>query len=376
MRLRFSGKEILRFKGGSPPFFLLLLFLFIIAAVLARWDAVLVLERTEASMNTLMSISVEAPEKTAESALDGSFALLRKLNGSLSRYAKASDISKVNDSAGVSPVKVAPETWELLRSALALSQATDGYFDPTVGPLTDLWRTLSKDGDRGISEKEAAAAREVDYRNLSLTSPDRAFLRMKGAALDLGAIAKGYAADRVADYCKSLGVRSGLLDFGGNILVWGSRKKPWRIGIRHPLKGRDSTACVLEFDLTSDETLSVVTSGSYERFREIDGRRLSHIFDPHTGFFAETSLLSVSVIDPCSAKADALATAFLAMGEEKARRILHRFQRTEVVFIQWDGEKITINATTGLEKILKPSEAKAGINYFPDFPDFSYGGDT
>ncbi|MDR2527840.1 MAG: FAD:protein FMN transferase [Synergistaceae bacterium] len=295
-------------------------------------------------MNTLTSISVEAPRKTAEKALDGSFALLRELNGRLSRYAEASDISKVNASAGIAPVKVAPETWELLRNALTLSEATDGYFDPTIGPLTDLWRILSKEGNGSLSEKEIAAARDlVDYRSLSLVSPDWVFLRSRGAALDLGAVAKGYAADRVADYCKALGVRSGLLDLGGNILVWGSRKRPWRIGIRHPLEGRDSTACVLEFDLAPDQTMSVVTSGSYERFREVGGKKLSHIFNPHTGVPIETSLLSVSVVDPCSAKADALATAFLVMGEEKARETLRRFPGTEAVFIHHNGEKIVVS---------------------------------
>lgn len=336
--------------------------------VLIYWNDAVVLERAEARMNTWMTLSVEAPRETANRALDGSFALLRKLNDGLSRYVETSDISRLNASAGAAPVKVAPETWELLQSALILSEATEGYFDPTVGPLTDLWRILAKEGSSGfpvLAENAVAAARElVDYRSLSLISPDLAFLRSRGTALDLGAIAKGYAADKVADYCKTLGVRSALLDLGGNILVWGSRKKPWRLGVRHPLKGRDSIACVLEFSFASNEVMSVVTSGSYERFREIDGKRLSHVFDPHTGFPIETSLLSVSVIDPRSAKADALATAFLVMGEEKARGILRRFQGTEAIFIYQDGDKLAINVTIGLEKSLKSSETEAAINIF------------
>jgi hypothetical protein len=131
---------------------------------------------------------------------------------------------------------------------------------------------------------------------------------------------------------------------------------------------KNSLACTLEFSLAPGETVSLSTSGSYERFREAGGKRLSHVFDPRTGFPVETSLLSVSVIDPCSARADALATAFLTMGEKKARELLaSHFPSTEALFLRLSSaressahepngranEKITASFTEGLRKRLK-----------------------
>ncbi|MDR1979422.1 MAG: FAD:protein FMN transferase [Synergistaceae bacterium] len=321
-------------------------------------DALVVLDRADLRMNTLATISVEAPRKTAEEALEASFSLLEALDDALSRYKKGSDVSNVNESSGGSPVRVSADTAALLRAALEIAEKTGGCFDPTVGPLTDLWRILPREGEEWVfpSEKQAAAARGlVDYRGLSVDHPF-VRLRAKGAALDLGGIAKGYAADKVAELCKARGVRSALLDLGGNLLILGtrSREAPWRLGIRHPLKDKNSILCSLEFDLAPGETMSLATSGSYERFREVGGKRLSHVFDPRTGLPVETSLLSVSVIDPCSARADALATAFLVMGEEKAREALSGFPATDAVFVRLeDNGEITASLTRGLRKHLK-----------------------
>ncbi|MDR1379473.1 MAG: FAD:protein FMN transferase [Synergistaceae bacterium] len=333
-------------------------------------SAPIVLERSGLGMNTLMTLSVEAPRKMGEEVLDASFSLLSTLDGALSRYKVSSDISNINAASGVSTVQVGKETVAVLSIAKEIAEKTGGYFDPTVGPLTDLWRILAKDNHWDFpSEDQVSVARAlVDYRELiisrdsSLSPEDSALIRLNlaGAALDLGGIAKGYAADQVADLCKAQGIRSAMIDLGGNLMILGPRmgESPWRIGIRHPLKNRAedrAVICTLEFELTSGEMISLSTSGSYERFREIDGKRLSHVFDPRTGFPVETSLLSVSVLDSCSAKADALSTAFLVMGEEKAREVLSSsFPSTEAVFLYLGpNEKITASLTQGLRKYLK-----------------------
>jgi thiamine biosynthesis lipoprotein len=321
-------------------------------------DPFVALNRSDLRMNTLVTLSLEASRETAEEVMDASFSLLEDLDHMLSRYKEGSDIWNVNEASGLSPVEVSADTIAVLNAALDAAEKTGGAFDPTVGPLTDLWRILPQEDEEWIfpMENQVTAARElVDYRKLSL-APPFAHLPSEGAALDLGGIAKGYAADKIAEFCVKRGVRSALLGLGGNLLILGAppRGASWRLGIRHPLKDKNSIICSLAFDLASNETMSLATSGSYERFRNADGKRLSHVFDPRTGFPVETPLLSVSVVDPCSARADALATAFLVMGEEKAREVLSRLPATDAVFIRLeDGGRVTASLTGRLERHLK-----------------------
>jgi thiamine biosynthesis lipoprotein len=321
-------------------------------------EGLVILHRSALRMNTLVTFSAEVPRKKAEEIMEASFALLEDLDHMLSRYEKGSDIWNVNEASGVSPTRVGADTIAVLNAALEVAEKTDGAFDPTIGPLTDLWRILSKEGEGWIfpSEEQVASARErVDYRKVSIAAPF-VYLCLKGAALDLGGIAKGYAADKIAELYMARGVRSALLDLGGNLLILGtpSRGASWQLGIRHPLEGKNSVICSLAFNLAPNGTISLATSGSYERFRDVDGKRLSHVFDPRVGLPVETPLLSVSVVDPCSARADALATAFLVMGEEKAREVLSTLPATDAVFIRLENDgKITVSLTQRLRKHLK-----------------------
>ena len=325
------------------------------------------LTRTEVRMNTPMTVTLVGERNKAEKALSGVFDLLAFLNEEFSRYRHESAVSRLGAMAGKEPVVVGADLYLLLQESLRLAESTGGCFDPTIGPLTDLWRIMSKNGYALPAREEIETARaRVDYRELELISPDRAFLRFQGAKIDLGAIAKGYAADRVAEYCRMEGIRSGLFDLGGNLLVMGRRSdgKPWLLGIRHPLKERNAVFCTIVCDVKEADTLSVVTSGSYERYREVDGKRLSHIFDPRTGFPVETPLLSVSVIASKSVIADALATAFLVMGEEKARPVLDKFPGTEAVFIlSGEGGELEVHATKGLRGLLEAADEVTQIDF-------------
>jgi thiamine biosynthesis lipoprotein len=197
-------------------------------------------------------------------------------------------------------------------------------------------------------------------------------LNLSSANLDFGAIAKGYAADKVVKHLKDHGARSAMLDFGGEIMLLGERKTasqaiPWRIGVRHPSPketGKENIVCTLSFSLSPDETLSFATSGSYERFKEYKGRRLSHVFSPHTGLPIDTNLVSVSVIDSSSTRADAVSTAFLAMGESRARETLSRFPGMEAVFVYLDDGKTQVSATEGLRGKIELVDKSAVLEIF------------
>ena len=329
-----------------------------------------VAERTATGMNTLMSISAEMPKNTAEEALEGAFLILSELEDAFSRYKANSDVSRVNAVSGEKRVKVGSDTWSIMESSRLFADATDGYFDPTVGPLTDLWRISAAGAWAPPSDEQVSAARKlVDYREISIVSPDMVCLNLKGATLDLGAIAKGYAADRVIEYLKNHGARSALLDFGGDLMLLGTRRAafksvPWRVGVRHPSAGGENIVCTLSFLLSPAETLSIATSGSYERFRAFRERKLSHVFDPHTGLPVDTNLVSVSVVDPLAAKADALATAFLSMGESRAREVLNRFPDTEAVFVHLEDGKAKVSATEGLREKIKLVDQSAILEIF------------
>jgi len=330
-------------------------------------------ERAAMGMNTLMSIEAEMPKDTAEKALEGAFLILRELNDAFSRYNKNSDISRINIAAGSEYVRVGRDTWLILESSLRFADLTDGFFDPTVGPLTDLWRITAAGIWAPPTEEQISEARKlVGYREISLVSQDMVRLNLEGSTLDLGAVAKGYAADRVAEYLKNNGARSGVLDFGGDLMLFGTRKidskaVPWRIGVKHPSPseaGRENIVCTLSFTLSPGETLSFATSGSYERFRAYRGRRLSHIFDPHTGLPIETNLISVSVIDPLAVRADAVSTAFLGMGEHRAREIISRFPDMEAVFVHLEDDKAKVSATEGLRGKIRLVDESASLEIF------------
>jgi thiamine biosynthesis lipoprotein len=283
-----------------------------------------------------------------------------------------SAISQVNRSAGIAPVSVPDELFFVLTRAVYFAElgaeADHGrraLFDPTIGPLVRLWR-IGEEGDfRPPSVAEIEAARSlVDYRKLKLDSEARsAFLEDEGMSLDLGAIAKGYAADELVSIVKDAGVKSALIDLGGNIYVVGNkpasfpkRSRTWRIGIQNPQDYRGTYIAVAEL---SDS--AVVSSGVYERNNEFEGKRYHHIISPLTGAPAESGLLQTTVIatGPAtataynSASADALSTLCFLLGEERGTALIERLAPggtgLYAVFVRTDG---SVTMTRGAENIV------------------------
>jgi thiamine biosynthesis lipoprotein len=263
------------------------------------------------------------------------FSRLYEIERMMSTNLADSEVSRINRAAGIAPVPVSPELFTVLERALYFAEASDGAFDPTVGPLVDLWG-IGGDYPKVPDGKEIEAALAlVNWKDLELsggTGPDvsetkglvTAFLRRRGMALDLGAIAKGFAADELVKILREEGTKSAVIDLGGNIYVYGTRPRvrsflpkagevvKWRVGIQNPLDDRGAYAGYLELD-----EASVVTSGVYERFFIEDGKRYHHILDTRTGFPVENGLLAVTITAASSMDADALSTAVFALGREK-----------------------------------------------------------
>lgn len=266
-------------------------------------------ERTLFVMDTYAQLA--AYGAGAEDALQACADELYRLEELFSATREASDVSRLN-AAGGAPVSVAADTAALLRRARELSALTGGAFDPTVYPLMRLW---GFGDDPAVPEDEAIAALLplVDAERIELGADGTARLPA-GMGVDLGGIAKGYAADRLAALLRGAGVESALLTLGGNVYALGEKPDgtAWRIAVRDPA---DEQAYV---GVVEARERAVITSGGYQRYFEQDGTRYHHILDPATGRPADSGLASVTIIAADGTAADALSTALFVMGAERA----------------------------------------------------------
>jgi thiamine biosynthesis lipoprotein len=313
--------------------------------------------RTEFVLGTFCRIRLY--EQGTPEIYERLFARLGEIDALMSANRPDSELSLINAAAGIAPVPVSPELMTVLEKARYFAEASGGAFDPTVGPLVKLWG-IGSDGPEEASppdpEKIAEALGLINWRNLILDrSPGTAFLAGQGMSLDLGAIAKGYAADELVRILREAGLNRAIIDLGGNIYALGVRVPkssgekdlPWRIGIQNPLDDRGVYTGIVEL-----KDCSVVTSGVYERFFIHNGKRYHHILDTATGFPVENSLLSVTIIASSSMDADALSTAVFALGYEKGRALAER-ERADALFIFEDK---TIRGTGGAFALFKPGD--------------------
>ena len=237
----------------------------------------------------------------------------------------------------------------LIEMAIQIAAQTDGAFDPTIGAVSRLW-DISGDARVPTDSEISMALPLVDHTRVTI---DGNSVRLsEDMVLDLGGIAKGYAADLAVKIYKEHGVLGALLNLGGNIYAFGTREDggDWRIGLRDPLGVSGEYAVIVPVSNTS-----VVTSGSYERFFESGGQLYHHLFDPKSGYPAQSGLLSVTVICENSARADALSTAFFVMGLEEGLALARQMDGVEAVFFT---EERQVYVTDGLkESIVIANEA-------------------
>ena len=297
---------------------------------------------TTFAMDTVMSFTLCGTEgqtmDQVQSLLAGEAAALDRL---LSATREDSDVSRINRAQG-SPVTVAGDTAAVLEGALELCALTGGALDITAYPALRAWGFTQEAHRVPAPEELEALAAAIDYTAVELEG-DRVTLPA-GMELDLGAAAKGWAGDRLAERVRGNGVPSALLDLGQSTIVAVGAKpdgSPWRVGIRDP-RGEDFFA-VLEL-----EDQAVGTSGGYQRYFEADGAVYWHILDPETAAPARSGLASVTVVSPSALVCDGLSTALFVMGLEEGARFWrdHPELEFEAVFVTQEGE---IYRTAGLE---------------------------
>lgn len=298
------------------------------------------------AMNTTMNIT--AYGANAKDAITKSISYINALEADISRTRETSDIYAVNHAEGKT-VTVSEQTADVLRNALELAQETEGYFDPTIAPLSDLWGIGTEDAAVPTQEEIDAVLPLVDDTRVKLDGTEVTI--PADMQIDLGGIGKGYAADHVAEILRDADVEHATISLGGNVYAVGSKDKglPWTVGITNPDEPGSWFAALKVSDT------SIVTSGDYERYFEQDGKRYCHIFDPKTGYPAETDLRSVTVVSADSTSADAYTTALFVMGLDRAMEYCE-VHDIEAIFVCSDQ---TVYVTDGL----KDSFSMSGTEY-------------
>lgn len=283
-----------------------------------RGDAVVRETRTERLMGAPWTITAYAGSKTAASAgIDAAFAEVGRLERILSDYDPASELS-VLSAAAPTTSRVSDDLWRVLAESVRIRDSSGGAFDPTVGPLTTLWRRARRSGRLPDPAKLAAARAAVGPSTLRLDAVDRTVeLRVPGMRLDLGGIGMGYAMDRAMDVLRMRGIRSAMIDASGDIAV--SAAPPGRSGWRIAVARVDSNATEHSSARPTDSIelvdAAITTSGDAFQAVEIDGVRYSHIVDPRTGM-GVAGRSAVTVIARDGTTADAVATAASVLGPE------------------------------------------------------------
>jgi len=269
-----------------------------------------------------------------KSTLNEAFERLRAIEDHMSANREGTELSRVNASAGKEPIKVSDDTFYVISKALEYARLTNGAFDPSVGPLVKLWNIGNGD-EKVPPEKEILAAKAlVDWREVKIDNASHTvFLKRPGMRLDLGAIAKGYAADEIEKIMEKDKVKAAIIDLGGNVFVYGSKrdKSLWRVGIQNPDSSRGENLGII-----TGPQMTVVTSGIYERFFIENGKRYHHILSTQNGFPIDNGLVSVSIISKSSIDADALSTSLFILGIQKGLDFLKQFPDTYAVFIDKD----------------------------------------
>jgi thiamine biosynthesis lipoprotein len=279
-------------------------------------------------LGTVCKVSIY--DNPSKEAFDAAFYRIGEIDAKMSLHKDSSELEAVNAKAGEGPQTVSLDTYAVIEEALEIAALSGGAFDPTIGPLVEAW-DIGGDNPRKPSQEEIDSLLPlVGYRRVALDSEDHSvFLADPGMILDLGGIAKGYAADEVAKVLEEHDVHSGIVNLGGNVLTIGSKPdgSPWKIGIQDPDEERGGYVMVLSL---VDQSL--VTSGPYERFFVQDGKVYHHILDTKTGYPVDTDFTSVSIITPRSFIADALSTSVFALGLEKGMALIDSMEDVEAVF--------------------------------------------
>lgn len=303
------------------------------------------LSKTNFLLGTVIDVSIY--DKTDEKILDKVFSRISEIERKMTiNNAETSEIIALNNASGKDEVVLSPDTFYVVEKGKQYSEKSMGEFDITIGPVVKLWNINTEYAAVPDEDKLGEAVKLVDYTKLSLNKEKyTAKLEIQGMKVDLGAIAKGYAADEAALILQENGVKHAIINLGGNVMTIGGNTNgnPWRIGIQNPFNPRGDFIGVVSI---KDQT--VVTSGTYERYFEENGKKYHHILNSSTGYPVENNLYSVSIITDKSIDGDGLSTTSLLLGLEKGMKLIEDLENVEAIFITSDKK---VYVSSGIKEI-------------------------
>lgn len=267
---------------------------------------------------------------------------VKRIENLISDWIPTTQISLVNQNAGITPVKVDKEVFELVDRAMKISKLTDGAFDISYASMDKIWKFDGSMKSIPTAEIIKKSVEKVGYQNIILNEKDTTiFLKNQGMKLGLGGIGQGYIADKIKEILKANGCIGGLVNVSGDINTWGKQPdgKDWTVGIVNPLNKNKVFAT---FPLNDS---AVETSGSYEKYVTFNGKRYSHIIDPRTGYPA-SGIVSVSVFAKQTEIADALATGIFVLGVEVGLDLVNQLKGIECIIVDDKGK---IHASKGID---------------------------
>lgn len=309
-------------------------------------------ERNAKVMGTSLELSAIGPDaQLLEKALDAALAEMRRVEDLMTDW-RASPLEDLNAQAGQGPQVIDRELFTLIQRGVDLGKLTSGAFDITYAGAGRLWNFKQTPPLIPSAGAIRAALSHVGYQRLGLAKETSSIRLPEEMRIGLGGIAKGYGVDRAMAVLMEHGIKHGIVNAGGDLKALGTRfGKPWEIAIRHP-RDRDQVMALLPVS-----NVCVVTSGDYERFFELDGKRYHHILDPRTGS-PSTGCMSATVTAPDAAFADALATALCVLGPEEGLLLVESLPRVEALVVGLDGK---VHPSTGLRSATAQAPAKAPL---------------
>ncbi|MRX68547.1 thiamine biosynthesis lipoprotein [Flavobacterium resistens] len=294
-------------------------------------------KRTTLLMGGRFDITIVANDSlTAEQNIDLVIAEISRIENLISDWKATSQVSEVNQNAGIKPIKVDREVFELAQRAIKLSKITNGGFDVSFAAMDRIWKFDGSMTEMPSAEAIKKSVEKVGYKNIILDSVQSTiFLKLKGMKIGFGALGEGYATDKCRAMMLAKGIKAGIINGSGDMSTWGKQPNgmPWKIGITNPFNPEKLLAVV------PLEEQAVTTSGSYEKFVVFNGKRYSHIINPATGY-PVTGLCSVTVFGPNAETANGLSTSLMVLGQKEGLILLEKHPEYSCLMITDKGKVI------------------------------------
>jgi FAD:protein FMN transferase len=312
-------------------------YIFFIAFLLSGiyTPAQVVRTRMATLMGARFDITIVAKDSlTAEQYIDTVINEVSRVEFLISDWKPASQVSQVNQNAGIAPVKVDREVLELTERAIHISELTKGAFDISFAAMERIWKYDGSMTEMPTPEAVQKAVEKVGYKNIIIDKANSTiFLKLKGMKIGFGALGEGYATDKCRDMLLARGIKAGIVNGSGDMSTWGKQPNGsnWTIGISDPFHRGDLYAII------PLHQSAVTTSGSYEKYIELNGKRYSHIINPATGYPA-TGLISVTVFGPSAEMSNAFSTSIMVMGKDAGFALLKKFPNYHCIMVSDEGQ--------------------------------------